>query len=140
MQSCKGEVDHQLKLNFYYKNNSNRTIQIRHFDDRNTNGELVLVYTFTILPQDSALFISIDEEGDENYSPEDFDRYFQMNPTIDSVYIEYDSEKFQAYTLEDAQTRNVLDMSNYKADEISNNNFRFVYTFTEDDYQNAEEL
>jgi len=119
MQHCAGEVDHQLTLNFYYKNKSNRIILIKHFDNRDTGNKVVATNMFIIPPQDSTLFLSVQTEGDKDHSVEDFERYFQMNTTIDSVYIDYNKERFQTYTLQVSKPRNVLKMSNFEGEEVS---------------------
>ncbi|WP_018476462.1 hypothetical protein [Pontibacter roseus] len=131
LQSCK-EDDHKLQLRFYYQNNSDRTLVIYHY---RTNGR---VEYFKMAPQGSVQFLNVNSEGEKHHQPTDFDKFFQQNPVIDSVYVIFDLERLQRYTLNDGKPRSILDVANYQSSEKGKNTFEFMYEFAEVDYEGAE--
>lgn len=129
LQACHGDVDKRV---YKLENGTNHEVRIELYEfslfstTYSSNG-VGLIYEGT----------SIQQEGRREFSA-----YEALD--ADSIIVYYDNERFQIYHIDfradvlsnPPSERNIFSDEDYEV--INNNLYRF--TFTEEDYENAEEL
>ena len=56
----------------------------------------------------------------------------------DSVVLEYGTVNFNSFLPYSESVYNVLNKNNYKVTKVENNRVKYTYTFTNEDFENAE--
>lgn len=130
LNSCdKGEVDHVVKLDYYYINKTNVPIRIKTFEFEENGFDLKKDYKIN---ENDTLYIPINTEGPPNIEVTDI-----LQPVLfsDSTVVIYNQIKCEIVGV----NTGVNNIENYNSTEIENNYFQLEYVFTNEQFQNAED-
>ncbi len=126
--SCnKGHIDKALYQELHYINNSNHDLSITVFNKIDNN---FIDTTYSIVARDNFF--------------QEFELIFGDISGIisecDSVTVKFGEERISIFIPDAVSSYNILNYNNYEFLEKSENRRSYTYTFTEADYENADEL
>ena len=125
--ACKKTVDKRKVIECYYINESSKDITIEVFYKTGT-GYLDSIYT---LPNGGNLSQKTDLMAGS---------VSDLIVNGDSVTVKFGNEKISKFTPLTPSPYNILDFNNYQHTEKSEYKDTYKYTFTNDDYQYADDL
>lgn len=125
--SCNKNVDESQYEEFYYINNSNHDISITVF---NKIDDSFLESTYN-LAVDNDFFQEIEIMSGSKTG------IISMG---DSISVQFGNERISIFLPTTESSFNILDYNNYEFLKKDENRNSYTYTFTEDDYENADEL
>ncbi len=125
--SCKTTVDKRKDIECHYINESNKDITIKVFYKTET-GYVDSIYS---LPNGGNLSQKTDLM---------FGSVSDLIVNGDSVTVKFGNEKISKFTPTTPSPFNILDLNNYQHTETSEYRDTYKYTFTNDDYQHADDL
>jgi len=125
--SCR---DHGTLTIFYVDNISNHDVELSVF-----NAEIQLrgsaIDTTYVIPKNGRIEDRVSTKGDDDFS------YFPFgNP--DSAIIAFDKTVQIIYRRNDSNPRNILKINSYSGGKKDDGLYEFIYSITDDDYNNAE--
>ena len=126
---CKKKVDYQVTTTYFYENNTEHSIKMSVYCIEDAS----LIVEYSISSYDT---LSFKIEADGGAGPFQYDTH--VGEQGDSIVLLFDNERYLTYPPHTA--RSVLDHGNYKREDIGNTLSNMYYTFTEDDYNNAESI
>lgn len=125
--SCNKNVDESQYEEFYYINNSNHDISITVF---NKIDDSFLESTYNIaVDNDFSQEIEIISGSKTG-----------IIAMGDSITVRFGDERISNFSPTIESSFNILDYNNYEFLKKDENRNSYTYTFTEDDYENADEL
>jgi len=140
LNSCNEDNGTLVEINLLYKNSSTKTITVSHYSRNDKSIDAKVSQTLTIESGGiKSFYFTKTESGDNDNSIEDFDNFIIGNRLYDSAYLLFDQEKFIVFSKGEINT-DIFFLKNYQGSEIKENKFEFTYEFTEEDYDNANEI
>ncbi len=128
--SCKPET--AISTSFIIKNNSTHLTELKVFRFETYFGNQIDT-TFNI-PSNSEIEIKYGGNvGDSEYN-------FPFGIDVDSIYIDFDAIQRIIYRRNESKIRSILEIENYSGGKIDDDYFRYAYSITDDDYDNAIEI
>lgn len=128
-----------VKLDLFYVNNSSKPMEISHYARVGNDINSKVIQTINIESGDTVAFFSSKFENSENADISDFDDFIINNRLYDSAYLVFDNAKFMVFSKGELNTE-IFFIENYEGRKVKENEFEFFYTFTEEDYENAQEI
>lgn len=122
LQSCKIEKSYLEIYNHKYINNSNFDIHIKVYQ-----GEQKYVYNYDLL-KDSILL------------QESYGEVTGFISYADSIIITYGDNKQYKFNTFDTSDRNLMNYENYSEKKLSKYHYEYSYIFTDEDYNQADDL
>lgn len=126
--SCKG--DPSSSTTYIYKNNSGEDILLDEMYSSTLRDSIII--------KNNEVYKKIKsyEGGGPNYEEEAPIYTF----AFDSIDVIYNHVKHKLYHINDTSSRNILNTKSYEMHQINEGNYEMYYTFTEQDYLDADSI
>jgi len=133
ISSCSEQIEYKLDADIIYKNETNYTIKYHQFDSVTKQR----VFVFKLQPNSEKKIEIRGDGADKNIEIDNYQGVFEGFQGRGSILIEYDNSKCLIYfSGEGSTTKNI---SNYETRIISAHHYEFVYTFTKEEYNQADD-
>ncbi len=130
---CKeGDVDYLVGSHYYYTNTISKKIIINVYGNDETN---LLMISYMILPSETLIVKNNRMVGGS--APFSYPSNINSYISGDSIYIEFGEEEKYMIHKKGPPYNSLFNRSIYKNVKLNNNNERFYYEFTNEDFDNA---
>jgi hypothetical protein len=137
--SCREDDGPMIRVDLAYANRTSHRISIEHFARENNQINSRVPQTIMIEPGDTASFYSSQFESTKDADAADFNDFIVKNRLYDSAYLVFDNERYIGFS-KGKLNQDIFSVMNFQGGEVKNNEFIFVYEFSEDDYDRAAEV